>query len=85
MVTQLYLKKEKKEKKNIFSQDLQADDFVSWLRMRVSGVIAVLFDLLAATSLALRHGVDGLQVRGVGQHSDMERVSRPKVQLHCGG
>lgn len=76
------LKSELYKKKDIFSQDLQADDFVSWPRMRVSGVIAILFDLLTATSLSLRHGVDGLQVRGVGQHSDMERLSRPKVQLH---
>ncbi len=69
----------------ISAQDLQADDFVSWLCMRVSAVIAFLFDLLTATSLSLRHGVDGLQVGGVRQHSDTERVSRPKVQLQRGG
>lgn len=69
----------------VVNQYLQTDDLVPWLGVFFRWIVSFLPELLPGPSFALSHGVDGLQVRWVGQHSHMKRVSSSEIQLHRGG
>ena len=64
---------------------LQTDDLVPRLGAVFRGVVALFPELLPGSGFALSHRVDGLEVRGVGQHGHAKRVSSSEIQLHRGG